>query len=120
MPNKPYRHKRSGTRFSATRRAKRAPQMDSVKDVLAQLVPSLTRVADQTDRQTYWRAWLTEHLGAELLVRISGIVERDGALVIFATSAAWSARLRYAIQELEPAIRASQPDVAKVVVRVFP
>jgi hypothetical protein len=47
-------------------------------------------------------------------------VERDGTLVIFAESAAWSARLKYALHELEPVIRASQPDIQQVSVRVMP
>jgi hypothetical protein len=47
-------------------------------------------------------------------------VERDNTLVIFAESAAWSARLRYVMQELEPEIKQAQPTIQQVSVRVMP
>jgi len=80
----------------------------------------LTRLTDQTARQAFWRGWLEKHLPADLMRRLSGVVERDQTLVIFAESAAWSARLRYAIQELEPEIRDCEPAIAHVAVRVLP
>jgi hypothetical protein len=54
------------------------------------------------------------------LARISGIAEREGRLVIFAETAAWSARLRYAILELEREIRAADPALIDIEVRVLP
>ena len=119
MPNMGERNKRPTSRIrgSGGRRSKRA---DSVKDLLARAAPALTRLTDQTARQAFWRNWLEAHLPADFVRRLSGVVERDGTLVIFAESAAWSARLRYAIQELEPEIRACQPGIAQVTVRVLP
>ncbi len=52
--------------------------------------------------------------------KLSGIVEREGALVLFAESAAWSARLRYAVQEIEAPLRAAHPEIAAIKVRVLP
>ena len=46
--------------------------------------------------------------------------ERDGTLVIFAETAAWSARLRYAILELQREIHAADPAVTAIEVRVLP
>jgi len=40
--------------------------------------------------------------------------------VIFAESAVWSARLRYAAHELEAQIRAAQPGITQITVRVLP
>ena len=80
----------------------------------------MTRLTDQAARQAFWRSWLEAHLPADFVRRLSGVVERDGTLVIFAESAAWSARLRYAIQELEPQIRASAAGITQVTVRVLP
>ena len=68
----------------------------SVKDLLARVVPGLTRVTEQVNRQNYWLEWLSQHLPAEIHARISGVSEQRGILVVFAESAAWSARLRYA------------------------
>ena len=92
----------------------------SVKDLLARAVPVLSQVAGQTARQAFWRRWLETHLPPELPPRITGITERDGALVVFADSPAWSARLRYALQELQAPIREAQPEIREITVRVLP
>lgn len=92
----------------------------SVKDLLARAVPILSQAADQTARQAFWRPWLEAHLPPELPSRITGMTERDGNLVVFADSPAWSARLRYALEELTPEIRRAQPGIKEVAVRVMP
>ncbi|MDB6046929.1 MAG: hypothetical protein JWM63_5480 [Gammaproteobacteria bacterium] len=84
------------------------------------MTPTLTRVTEQVDRQTFWRRWLDAHLPAEMAGKLTGVVEREGALVIFAESSAWSARLRYAVQEIEAQIRASGPGITEISVRVLP
>ncbi|HVO45075.1 MAG TPA: DciA family protein [Steroidobacteraceae bacterium] len=96
------------------------PAPHSVKDVLSRLTPTLTRVCAQAGRQDFWREWLAAHLPESLLPRLSGVVEREGILVVFAESAAWSARLRYAMQELEPRIRDASPQISGFAVRVLP
>ena len=95
-------------------------QLDSVKDLLSRRAPALTRVTTQAGRASFWDEWLSGHLPAEIRPRISGVVEREGTLVIFAESAAWSARLRYAVQDLEPQILAAAAGLERVVVRVRP
>ena len=95
-------------------------RVHSVKDLLGRSLPSLKRVTDQAARQNFWSVWLTQHLSPELRTRISGVTEQDGKLVIFACSAAWSARLRYAVGELEALIREADPQLASVAVRVLP
>ena len=92
----------------------------SVKDLLARAVPILSQAADQSARQAFWRPWLESHLPPELPPKITGITERDGHLVVFADSPAWSARLRYALQELQPQIQEAAPDINEVTVRVMP
>ena len=49
-----------------------------------------------------------------------GVLEREGTLVIFAESAAWSARLRFALAELETQIRAENAAIHSVAVKVLP
>ena len=92
----------------------------SVKDLLARAVPVLSQAADQSARQAFWRPWLEARLPPGLTPKITGITERDGNLVVFADSPAWSARLRYALQELTRQIREAQPDIREVTVRVMP
>jgi Dna[CI] antecedent, DciA len=78
------------------------------------------RVTTAAARASFWSEWLAQHLPAELGTRISGVVEREGTLVIFAESAAWSARLSYTVQELEREILAAADGLERVVVRVRP
>jgi hypothetical protein len=120
MPNKLRRDKRSGTRNLATNVSKPFRPTDSVKDVLGRSSPTLTRVADQAERQNHWKQWLAQHLPAELATRLSGVVERDDTLVIFTESAAWSARLRYFMHELEGQIKQTRPAIQHVSIRVMP
>jgi hypothetical protein len=93
---------------------------DSVKELLARRVPALTQITRQAARQDFWNHWLSVHLPAEIRPKISGVTERDGTLVIFAENAAWSARLRYLVQELEPDIRTAHPGLDRIQVRVLP
>ena len=93
---------------------------DSVKDLLARRAPGLTRVTTAAARASFWNEWLSARLPAGLGARLSGVVERDETLVIFAESAAWSARLRYTVQDLEREILAAAPGLTTVVVRVRP
>jgi hypothetical protein len=80
----------------------------------------LMRVTDHQARAGRWENWFSGHLPAALYARISGISEEHGNLCIFAVSAAWSARLRYAICELEAEIRAVEPALRGIEVRVLP
>lgn len=95
-------------------------QLDSVKDLLTGRAPALMRVTNQAARASFWSEWLSAHLPVEMRPRVSGVVEREGTLVIFAESAAWSARLRYTVQELEREILAAADGLERVVVRVRP
>jgi hypothetical protein len=80
----------------------------------------MASIADQTSRQLGWRRWLDERLPADLTARVTGIVERDGELVIFTESAGWGVRLRYALADLDAELRRSYPAVERVAVRVLP
>jgi hypothetical protein len=120
MPKRVARDKRGGSRNPLRRPAEIRGRPDSVKDVLGRLSPTLTRVTDQAVRQRAWREWLAAHLPEDLASRVSGIVEREGTLVLFAESAAWCARLRYAVQEVEAPLRGAHPGIGEIKVRVLP
>jgi hypothetical protein len=119
MPKKISRNKRGSSRMRSGA-VGISRQLDSVKDLLSGRAPVLTRVTAQAGRARFWNEWLSGHLPAELRARLSAVVEREGTLVIFAESAAWSARLRYAVQELEGEILAAADGLERVVVRVRP
>jgi len=120
MPNKLRRDNRGGTRKLMTGVSKPFRKPHSVKEVLGRANPTLTRLHDQADRQSFWKQWLAQQLPAELTTRLSGVVERDDTLVIFTESAAWSARLRYLMQELQAAVKQAHPTIKRISVRVMP
>lgn len=101
-------------------RAHRRRGADSVKGWLERSSPLTASIADQAGRQARWRRWLDARLAGELSARITGIVERGGDLVLYAESAGWCARLRYALAELEADLRATHPSIERVSVRVLP
>jgi hypothetical protein len=115
MPNKINRDKRDK---HPVRRRKR--RIDSVKDLLQGPGVALQRLKEQQARQALWRGWLDEHLPEEARARVCGVVERAGTLVIFASSAAWSARVRFAVAEIEEEIKRAHPTIGKIAVRVLP
>ena len=119
MPKKMSRNKRGKAPMRSRTGLISAPA-HSVKELLARRVPALTRVTAQAARQNFWNCWLSTHLPPPLHARVSGVTERAGMLVIFAETAAWAARLRYAVLELEREIRAAAPAVTAIEVRVLP
>jgi hypothetical protein len=95
--------------------------VESVKSLLSRASHStLARVAEARQSKKDWRRWLGSNLPAGLDERVQDVVERDGNLVIYAESAAWSARLRFAVAELEPAIRAENSAILTIAVKVLP
>jgi len=60
------------------------------------------------------------HLPREAAAHVSGVVERHDTLVIFTASAAWSARVRFAVAEIEGQLKRAHPGIAEVAVRVLP
>jgi hypothetical protein len=120
MPNKLHRNKRDGSRIRSIAGSRLSNQTDSVKKILSKLTPTLQRVTAQVSRADFWRDWLDTHLPEEIREKMTGVVERDGVLVLFAESAAWSARLRYCALEMESQIRAADPGITAINVRVLP
>jgi hypothetical protein len=120
MPKMTRRNKRNESRNASINGSRLSNPTDSVKQILSNLTGGLKRVSEQRHRQDFWRDWLDAHLPAEITGKITGIVEREGTLVIFAESAAWSARLRFATQEIEDQIRAAKSGITDVSVRVLP
>jgi hypothetical protein len=120
MPNKVKRYKRGG---AATRRGhvRTSRKGDSVKALLERRTePALARICQQSARQDEWREWLRTALSADAVAHLSGVVERGDTLIVFTESAAWSARIRYAVAEIEASIRVAHPRIAQVRVRVLP
>jgi hypothetical protein len=71
-------------------------------------------------RQLDWVEWLRSVLPEELRAAVVNAVPRGPELVVLAVSAAWSARLRYALAALAPQLTVRAPDIVNVTVRVAP
>jgi len=119
MPNKSKPHKKNSAGRVRTSRDI-LNRTHSVKDLLGRVTPILTPISRQRIQQKNWRQWLEERLDPSLAERITGVVERDGSLVIFAESAGWSTRVRYAIADFENAVRERNPAITTITVKVMP
>jgi hypothetical protein len=119
MPNKPQPHKRNSPRSGGASLQKQTGPL-AVGAILARAGDLLPELTQQIERHDAWRAWLAERLPPPLSGKLAGVVERDGCLILLACSAAWGTRLRYALRELAPEIRAHAPGITAMQVRVLP
>jgi len=97
--------------------------MDSVKELLQRSTPVLAGLQREALRQRDWAQWVCRALPAELADHVTGATEASGELVIFAESAVWGVRLRYAVPQLLAALAAGSPGAQAIVgvrVRVVP
>lgn len=75
--------------------------------------------------QEDWTKWLRERLPSELAAHLRTVVRRPlpapraAQLVLFADSATWCARLRYALGALESDIRTRDAAIGPIQVRVL-
>lgn len=98
----------------------RTGKADSVANLLQRSGLTLDRIREQAKSQHDWHRWLQDHLPADLAARITGVVEAQGKLTVFAESSAWSTRLRFALAEIAAEVKAAGSESAKVEVRVLP
>jgi len=70
--------------------------MDSVKDLLQRSTPVLAGLQREALRQRDWLQWVQRELPQDLATHVTGVTEQAGEIVLFAESAVWGVRLRYA------------------------
>jgi hypothetical protein len=74
----------------------------------------------QLPEQQSWLQWLRGQLASEQARHVVNVVPKDGALIVFTDSAAWSTRLRYALPGLMAEIRRRDAAMLRASVRVHP
>jgi hypothetical protein len=67
-----------------------------------------------------WKDFIIDRLASDLGPRVTSVELRRTVLVVLTESAAWAARLRFALGEASAEIRRLKPEVTQVEVRVAP
>jgi hypothetical protein len=100
--------------------------MDSVKDLLQRSTPVLAGLQREALRHRDWLRWVQHELPGDLGSHVTGVTEQSGELVIFAESAAWGVRIRYAAPQLlellntEHSSGGAKTNIVGVKVRIVP
>ena len=97
----------------------RGRKISSVSDLLSSQ-PAARAAQAALAAERAWLAFLRPRLPPEIAGHLAGAAVRRGVLLIYATSAAWSARLRYVLGGLEPQCTEHDPTVRRIEVRVQP
>jgi len=95
-------------------------QPDSVKDLLARAAPGLADITRRLQEQQDIAAWTRARLPPELAAQVTEVLEKEGELAVFAASAAWAGRLRYAVEELQAELATGYPHIKSVRIRIMP
>ena len=123
MPKNPTQdkktnEKRGGPAYRRARKLVRTPTQ-SVAGIMKEhgWMQSLKQIRTQ---QHEWLEWFRARLPDELGGQIVNVVRNGEELTLLATSAAWSARLRFALDPIMETLQERAPDIVKVRVRVIP
>ena len=119
MPNKVKGDKKRRSGSGRGARPASAP-MHSVKALLERRNPIFSESFAHQSRQDAWQQRLEKILPNGLAARINQVLARGDELIVYAESAVWAARLRFALAEAESAVRADHPEIAAISVRVLP
>jgi len=95
----------------------RPGKLRSVNDLLSQR-SGLRRIVDSIPAQLSWAEWLRGAVTSPLAEHIVSAVPKSAQLVVFADSAAWATRLRYALAALLPQVSARDASILRMTVRV--
>lgn len=79
-----------------------------------------TAVQQQANLRDRLEGFFTERLDPALGRAIGHYSEKDGQLTVFVRSAAWSARLRFALAELWPELQRQWPQLNNFAVKIQP
>ena len=92
----------------------------SVGDLISARLPTLAQRAPATAETSEWHVAVMQGLGPALANKVNRCSLENGRITVVAESSAWAARIRFALAEIEPALRELVPDFRELSVRVRP
>lgn len=111
MPKSPHRDKQ---------RIRHGFSPRSVADLISTRLPTLVEGAPATAETSEWHVAVMNALGPELANKVNRCALDGGRISVVAESAAWAARMRFALAEVEPRLRDLVPGFKELVVRIRP
>ncbi len=111
MPKRPRRDKQ-------TPRPGGAPR--TVGDLISARLPALVESAPEGARSSEWQVAVLSALGPALANKVNRCSLDSGRITVIAESSAWAARMRFALAEIDPALRELVPGYRELAVRVRP
>ena len=111
------RNRRLGAAPATKGTAGRHGNIKSVNDLLSNR-SGLGRIVERIPAQLSWAEWLRTQVPVVLADHIVSAVPKTAQLVVFADSAAWAMRLRYALAAMQPQILARDATLLRTSVRV--
>ena len=124
MPKKSAADKKTGARNrrQSAYGARRAGAQNKVNprsiNELLSVRSGLRRITAHIGLQQSWAEWLRAAIAAELADHIVNAVPSNAELVVFADTAAWGTRLRYALAAIQSDIAARDSAISRTRVRV--
>jgi hypothetical protein len=118
MPKNPPRDKPKLPALGRGTRV-RGAGISSIGELLSRQ-PAARALQAAVGAQQQWLTWLRGRLPAELRDHVVGAMPRRDTLVVYASSAAWSTRLRYALAGGLADCQARDPRIRALSVRVLP
>ncbi|HET9863520.1 MAG TPA: DciA family protein [Steroidobacteraceae bacterium] len=92
----------------------------SVGDLITARLPSLAESAPQTSKSSEWHVAVMKALGPELANKVNRCSLDAGRVTVVADSAAWAARMRFALADLAPRLQELVPGFRELAVRIRP
>ena len=111
MPKRPRRDKQ-------TVRTGGAPR--TVADLISARLPTLVESAPAGAGTSEWQVAVLKALGPDLANKVNRCSLESGRITVVAESSAWAARMRFALAEVDPALRELVPGFRDLTVRVRP
>src|SRR5688572_469869 len=111
MPKRPHRDKQ-------TVRPGSTPK--TVGDLISARLPTLAQRASASAETSEWHVAVMTVLGPELAVKVNRCTLESGKITVIAESAAWAARMRFALADAEAELGKRIPGFRELTVRVRP